>query len=66
MSREFNFMVMDANQAAEKQQVLVRKLVREHIDLPKFKRRGPLPLPPAMRREKKAAAPEPAEEDSGV
>ncbi len=39
---------MDANQNVEKQQVLVRKLVSERIDLKKFKRRSPLPLPPAM------------------
>ena len=48
MSSEFNFMVMDANQHVEKQQVLVRKLVSEKIDLKKFKRRSPLPLPPAV------------------
>ena len=47
MSGEFKFMVMDANQHVEKQQVLVRKLVSEKIDLKKFKRRSPLPLPPA-------------------
>ena len=46
MSGEFNFIVMDANQHVEKQQVLVRKLVGEKIDLTKFKRRSPLPLPP--------------------
>ena len=49
MSGEFKFMVMDANQHVEKQQVLVRKLVSERIDLKKFKRRSPLPLPPAVR-----------------
>jgi dTMP kinase len=48
MSREFNFVVMDANQPVEKQQTLVRKLVGEKIDLSKFKRRSPLPLPPAF------------------
>jgi dTMP kinase len=47
MSREFNFVVMDANLHVEKQQVLVRRLVGERIDLKKFKRRSPLPLPPA-------------------
>jgi len=68
MSREFDFLVLDANQAAEKQQVLVRKLVREHIDLAQFKRRGPLPLPPSVRRERKAEPPVgvAAEEDAGV
>ena len=51
MSGEFKFMVMDANQHVEKQQVLVRKLVSEKIDLKKFKRRSPLPLPPAAQPE---------------
>jgi len=49
MSKEFNFVVMDANENVEKQQVLVRKLVSERIDLKKFKRRSPLPLPPSLR-----------------
>jgi hypothetical protein len=39
---------MDANQNVEKQQVIVRKLVSERIDLKKFKRRSPLPLPPSL------------------
>jgi len=39
---------MDANENVEKQQVLVRKLVSEKIDLKKFKRRSPLPLPPSL------------------
>jgi dTMP kinase len=55
MSGEFKFMVMDANQHVEKQQVLVRKLVSEKIDLKKFKRRSPLPLPPAVRADEKTA-----------
>ena len=53
MSGEFKFMVMDANQHVEKQQVLVRKLVSEKIALTKFKRRSPLPLPPAVRADDK-------------
>jgi hypothetical protein len=54
MSGEYKFMVMDANQHVEKQQVLVRKLVGEKIALAKFKRRSPLPLPPpAVRAEVK-------------
>src|SRR5580698_8485555 len=48
MSNEFDFVVMDANQNVEKQQVIVRKLVSEKIDLKKFKRRSPLPLPPSL------------------
>jgi dTMP kinase len=48
MSAEFNFIGMDANQNVEKQQALLRKIVGEKIDLSKFKRRSPLPLPPAF------------------
>jgi dTMP kinase len=48
ISGEFNFVVMDANLHVEKQQALVRKLVGERIDLKKFKRRSPLPLPPSV------------------
>ena len=48
MSEEFNFVVMDANQPVEKQQTIVRKLVGDRIDLSKFKRRSPLPLPPSF------------------
>jgi dTMP kinase len=48
MSEEFNFVVMDANQNVEKQQAIFRKLVAEKIELKKFRRRSPLPLPPAF------------------
>src|ERR1017187_7390166 len=48
MSKEFNFVTMDANENVETQQVIVRKLVSERIDLKKFKRRSPLPLPPSL------------------
>jgi dTMP kinase len=48
MSDEFKFIVMDANQNIEKQQTLVRKVVGEKIDLRKFRRRSPLPLPPSL------------------
>jgi dTMP kinase len=48
MSGEFKFVGLNANEHVEKQQVLVRKLVSEKIDLKKFKRRSPLPLPPAV------------------
>jgi hypothetical protein len=44
---------MDANQNVEKQQSIVRKLVAEKIDLKKFRRRSPLPLPPAFQPEVK-------------
>lgn len=54
MSGEFNFVVMDANQNVNKQQVIVRKLVSERLELKKFKRRSPLPLPPSMRPEDKS------------
>lgn len=53
MSKEFNFVVMDANQNVESQQKIVRKLVSEKIDLKRFKRKSPLPLPPSLA--KKAA-----------
>jgi dTMP kinase len=48
MSAEFNFIGMDANQNVETQQTLLRKIVGDRIDLSKFKRRSPLPLPPAF------------------
>jgi dTMP kinase len=48
MSKEFKFVTVDANDNIEKQQVIVRKLVSERIDLKKFKRRSPLPLPPSL------------------
>jgi dTMP kinase len=48
MSKEFNFVTMNANENVEKQQVIVRKLVSERINLKKFKRRSPLPLPPSL------------------
>src|SRR5437867_9295642 len=38
MSQEFKFLVIDANQLVEAQQVVVRKLVAQRIDLEKFKR----------------------------
>jgi hypothetical protein len=44
---------MDANLHVGKQQVLVRKIVSEQLDLKKFKRRSPLPLPPSLRPEDK-------------
>jgi hypothetical protein len=54
---------MDANLHVEKQQVLVRKLVSERIDLKKFRRRSPLPLPPAAPHDDKATE---LEEDSAA
>ncbi len=50
MSTEFNFIVMDANQRVEAQQQVVRQLVSQRIDLSRFKRHSPLPLPPPVRR----------------
>jgi len=55
MSKEFNFHIMDANEQVERQQVIVRKLVSEAIDLKKFKRRSPLPLPPSLHADREAA-----------
>ena len=63
ISGEFDFVVMDANLHVEKQQVLVRKLVGERIDLKKFKRRSPLPLPPSAPPSDKATE---VEEDSAA
>jgi dTMP kinase len=63
MSGEFNFVVMDANRHVEKQQVLVRQLVGERIDLKQFKRRSPLPLPPAAPSDSKAVE---VEEDTAA
>ena len=60
MSGEFKFIVVDANQNVEKQQTLVRRLLAEKIDLNKFKRRSPLPLPPPIQMEDKSKD---AEED---
>ena len=60
MSAKFNFIVMDANQHVEKQQALVRKIVSERINLARFRRRSPLPLPPAIQPDNKAKE---AEED---
>lgn len=48
MTDEFKFVVVDANQNAERQQCVVRQLVGEKIDLKQFRRRSPLPLPPAI------------------
>ena len=52
MSTEFQFIVMDANQRVEAQQGIVRQLVQERIRLGDFKRRSPLPLPPARKVKK--------------
>lgn len=48
MSEEFKFVILDANQPVEQQQAQFRKLVSQRISLKKFKRRSPLPLPPAL------------------
>ena len=48
MSTEFNFIVIDANQRVETQQAVVRQVVRQRIDLARFKRQSPLPLPPPV------------------
>jgi len=63
MSEEFDFVVMDANVHVEKQQVLVRKLVGDRIELKRFKRRSPLPLPPPALADQKTAE---MEEDTTV
>ena len=63
MSAEFHFVVTDANQNVETQQAGVRKLVGERIDLERFRRRSPLPLPPPIQRANKV---EEMEEDSAA
>ncbi len=45
MSTEFDFLVMDANQAVESQQRVVRQLVSQRLDLARFKHDKPLVLP---------------------
>src|SRR3954465_6690175 len=49
MSTEFNFNIIDANQRVEVQQGIVRQLVSQRIDLSRFKRESPLPLPPPLK-----------------
>src|SRR5579862_274786 len=49
MSTEFNFNIIDANQRVEAQQAIVRQIVSQRIDLSKFKRLNPLPLPPPLK-----------------
>ncbi|HHY86514.1 MAG TPA: thymidylate kinase [Verrucomicrobia bacterium] len=50
MSEEFNFVVIDANSRVEVQQERLRRVVEERIDLSRFQRRTPLPLPPSVPR----------------
>src|SRR5664280_2150695 len=54
MSTEFDFIVIDANRRVEAQQAIVRQLISQRLDLARFKRRSPLPLPPPVRRYEKA------------
>ena len=54
MSTEFNFTVIDANEAVETQQGVVRQLVSKRVDLSHFKHRKPLPPPPSVPRPRKA------------
>jgi dTMP kinase len=55
MSTEFNFNIIDANQRVEVQQGIVRQLVSQRIDLSRFKRQNPLPLPPPLMVNPKSA-----------
>lgn len=48
MSTEFGFRVIDANQAIETQQALVRNLVTHEVDLAAFQRSHPLPKSPVV------------------
>ena len=54
MSTEFNFTVIDANEAVETQQAVVRQLLGKRVDLAAFKRRKPWPPPPSLPRPRKA------------
>jgi dTMP kinase len=63
MSAEFDFVVTDANQNVETQQTAVRKLVSERIDMERFRRSSPLPLPPPIQQTNKV---EELEEDSAA
>jgi dTMP kinase len=54
MSTEFSFVVIDADRRVEAQQAVVRQLVSQRIDLARFKRLSPLPLPPPARRPMKS------------
>ena len=65
MSKEFKFVTVEANSNVEKQQIIVRKLVSERIDLKKFKRRSPLPLPPSIAPDNREPKEDP-EGDKGV
>lgn len=58
MSTEFNFNIIDANQRVEVQQGIVRQLVSQRIDLARFKRQSPLPLPPPLKAKQEKAEPE--------
>jgi dTMP kinase len=64
MGAEFNFVVTDANQNVETQQAAVRELVSQRINLARFKRLSPLPLPPPIRRKNQIT--EEIEEDSAA
>jgi dTMP kinase len=58
MSTEFNFTVIDANQRVEPQQEMVRQLISQRINLARFKRESPLPLPPPVRRNRRTLEPD--------
>ena len=54
MSREFNFLVIDANQMVEKQQVVVRELVSQRLSLPDFLRAERAPSRPSADARKRS------------
>jgi dTMP kinase len=58
MSTEFDFIVVDANQRVETQQGIVRQLVSRRLDLARFKRKSPLPLPPPVARGRSVSEPD--------
>jgi uncharacterized coiled-coil protein SlyX len=61
MSTEFNFLVVDANQVVEKQQVVVRELVSRRLDLASFHRAERPSAKPPAEPYKKAKVEEPVQ-----
>ena len=55
MSTEFQFLVVDANALVEKQQMLVRELVSQRLNLAQFRRAERPPSKPVADPHKKAA-----------
>jgi dTMP kinase len=63
MSREFNFFLIDANQAVETQQAVVRQLVSDRLQLEHFKPQKPIPKPLAATPLRRKSFARPIEEE---